>query len=61
MEISAIARATSAALEKQTEPVNPDKGLVDKFSQLMQQEEGVMSCKDLSLSLDPKGQWPTKI
>ena len=37
MEISAIARATSAALEKQTEPVNPDKGLVDKFSQLMQQ------------------------
>ncbi|MBU2898913.1 type III secretion system inner rod subunit SctI [Vibrio hepatarius] len=46
MEISAIAKATSAALEKQAEPVNPDKGLVDKFSQLMQQ--GVQETSSLS-------------
>ncbi len=36
MELSAIAKATYTALDKQTEAVNPDKEMVDKFSQLMQ-------------------------
>ncbi|NUW67426.1 type III secretion system inner rod subunit SctI [Vibrio coralliilyticus] len=38
MELSAIAKATYSALDKQAETVNPDKAMVDKFSQLMQQE-----------------------
>ncbi|AIU66835.1 ATP-dependent helicase HrpB [Vibrio coralliilyticus] len=37
MELSAIAKATYSALDKQAETVNPDKAMVDKFSQLMQQ------------------------
>lgn len=37
MEISAIAKAASNTLEKQAESINPDKILVDKFSQLMKQ------------------------
>ena len=37
MELSAIAKATYSALDKQADTVNPDKAMVDKFSELMQQ------------------------
>lgn len=53
MELSAIAKATYSALETQTETINPDKAMVDKFSQLMQQ-----STQDTSKLNDIVGPMP---